>query len=77
MKFIYNKKPRDDVKNILRYLEGFSKDNEINISIDPNKLELACKNLRVDFPHRDGVDKASVFKKAASFILYGCMNASP
>lgn len=68
---LFNNETTDDVVSILAFIDGFSSDFcEEGISIDISKIESIVQGIRRDFPHKDGLDEASVFKKVANFIAY-------
>lgn len=66
---LYNQTFEQDILNILEYIDGFS--SEIGVShtpVDTQKLVQVCKSIRENFPCIDGIENASVFKKAAVFV---------
>jgi hypothetical protein len=68
---LFNNETTDDVVSILAFIDGFASDFcEEDISIDISKIESIVQGIRRDFPHKDGLDEASVFKKIANFIAY-------
>ena len=68
---LFNSEPTDDVVSILAFIDGFASDFcDEPISIDIQKIESIVQGIRRDFPHKDGLDEASVFKKIANFISY-------
>ncbi len=70
MKFLYNDNYQDDLIHILAFLDGFAEERGLNQwEVDPTAIEHIARNLKVDFPCKDGVDAASVFKKAARFVF--------
>jgi hypothetical protein len=54
------------------YVNSFAKSLGINeLNVNPNAFqEVASALLRPDFPHKDGIEKASPFKKAANFFVW-------
>lgn len=71
MRIFFNQEPEDDVISILTFIEGFASEFcEEPIVIDSIKIEAIVQGMRNDFPHTDGMDNASVFKKAAHFITW-------
>jgi hypothetical protein len=72
-RFLYNSDPKQDEAHILAVLEGLGKEFG---KIEINTIELAslCTQIKTDFPHRGGVENASVFKKMANFILWFVQN---
>lgn len=68
---IYTDSPVTDYNNILQYINEATKSLEHpHVPIDTTALMTVCINIRQDFPHVDGIEKASVFKKAAYFIAH-------
>lgn len=72
---IYNKHEWQDVLNILIALDGFAdgtkEDFQVSeINVDTGAVESAVLGMRNDFPHVDGVEQASAFKKVANFIVH-------
>lgn len=71
MKLYFNENVTDDLKAILAILEGIGfNENDMTMAIDISKLRSILNGIRQDFPHKDGIDKASIFKKAATFMVY-------
>lgn len=71
MKLYFNESVTDDLKAILATLEGIGfNENDMKMAIDISKLRSILNGIRQDFPHKDGLDKASIFKKAATFLVY-------
>lgn len=72
MKFFFNEKPEDDVVAILSFINGlaeiYCKDS--TISIDVTKIQAISYGIRMDFPHSDGLEKASIFKQVSNFMTY-------
>lgn len=66
---LYNQTLEQDILNILEHIDGFSGEIGANQTpIDTQKLIQACKSIRENFPCIDGIENASVFKKAAVFV---------
>lgn len=73
MRILFNNDLEEDVVNILAFIEGFASDFDIDsksILIDSQKVEAIVQGVRRDFPHNDGLDNASAFKKIANFMSY-------
>ena len=71
MKLYFNESVTDDLKAILAFLEGIGfNERDVTMAIDISKLRSILNGIRQDFPHKDGVDQASIFKKAATFMVY-------
>ena len=61
-----------NLASIAVYVDSFAKSLGLQeLRIDPNALNaIAVALVRPDFPHVDGLDKASPFKKAANFFVW-------
>ncbi|NOX08556.1 MAG: hypothetical protein GXP22_03550 [Gammaproteobacteria bacterium] len=71
MRLLFNETPDHDVTNILAFIDGFAADFGIDVMlIDVPKIRTIAQGIRRDFPHKDGIDEASVFKKLANFVTY-------
>ncbi|VAX06105.1 hypothetical protein MNBD_GAMMA26-924 [hydrothermal vent metagenome] len=71
MNFLFNDDPRTDLLNLLAFLDQFARDYGIHpIEVDDHAVDLVVKNMRYDFPCKDGIEGSSIFKKAASFALH-------
>lgn len=67
---IFTNNSIDDYNQILVLINEFSIAMERPIAIDLNKLEAIIKGVYRDFPCKDGIENASIFKKAANFLCY-------
>jgi hypothetical protein len=57
--------------SILGYLNGFARGLGVKaIELDLDAMGSVVRSLHQEFPHKDGLEKASVFKKAAHFLTY-------
>lgn len=71
MGLIYNSSAVKDYNNILRYIDDFTKEIGVSdVQIDIEELVTLCQEIRQDFPHTDGLNQASVFKKVANFVAH-------
>jgi hypothetical protein len=71
MKILYNKEDGLNVINVLAFIDGFANRLGLdNLLIDVQKIESIINNISIDFPHKDGLEKASPFKQLANFIVY-------
>lgn len=71
MRLYFNENVNDDLTCILAFLEGVGfNDSNKRMAIDISKLRSILNGIRQDFPHKDGIDKASIFKKVATFMVY-------
>ena len=63
--------PELDVVNLLTYINDFTKGlGEEQVTVDPDICYRIVQLMQQDFPHTDGIEKASVFKKIAHFMCY-------
>lgn len=66
---LYNSNPELDVLSILEYINTYTETIGLEVvGIDTVKLGKVCLRMRVDFPCSFGIEKASIFKKAAVFV---------
>ncbi|MDO9254604.1 MAG: hypothetical protein Q7U54_03755 [Bacteroidales bacterium] len=72
MKFFFNEKPEDDVVAILAFINGLAEVYcpDTGISIDVPKIQMIAQGIRMDFPHNDGLEQASIFKQVSNFMTY-------
>ncbi len=70
--------PRSHAAHLALYLQGWAEGLNIDrIIIEFEALDRLCKELlHPDFPHVDGVDGASPFKKVANFFIW-CVHHKP
>lgn len=63
---------QSNLVSVAVYIDSFAKNLGLEeLSIDPQKLTtVAAALVRPDFPHVDGLEKASPFKKAANFFVW-------
>jgi hypothetical protein len=63
---------QSNLASVAVYIDSFAKNLGLDeLSIDPQKLTtVAAALVRPDFPHVDGLEKASPFKKAANFFVW-------
>ena len=68
---LYNKDLISDEALLLTYINDFTKSlGENKIVINTNDCAAVLQGMRQDFPHVDGLDKASAFKKIANFVTF-------
>lgn len=68
---LYSTEVDQDLLSLLKYVNDFTKNiGEAAVEIDVDKCRSLLVMMRQDFPHRDGLEKASVFKKVAYFMCY-------
>ncbi len=66
--FLYSGNQQQDLHNIAVYIDSFCAAIGMpNVEIDTRALWGVLTSLAQDFPYRQGVEKASPFKKAAAF----------
>lgn len=68
---LYSTEVDQDLLSLLKYINNFTKGiGEDGVEINVDKCRSLLVMMRQDFPHRDGLEKASVFKKVAYFMCY-------
>lgn len=68
---IYNKQIEQDYLNILQYCNEVTKAlGAEDVPINTEELAQICIDIRQNFPHTDGLAKASAFKKVANFVSH-------
>lgn len=66
---LYNIVQEYDELNILEYINTYTESIGLNkVAINTVKLRQVCSKMRTNFPCVDGVENASIFKKAAVFV---------
>lgn len=71
MRLCFNDDVNDDLTTLLAFLEGIGFNNSNKkMSIDIPKIRSILNGVRQDFPHKDGMENASIFKKVATFMVY-------
>jgi hypothetical protein len=71
MRLYFNDDVDSDLAAIFVFLEGIGfNDSRKKMAIDVVKIRSILNGIRQDFPHKDGVEKASIFKKVAAFMVY-------
>lgn len=61
----------EEVNRLLIFINDFTATIGLeNTPIDGHKLRSVVTGMHNDFPHIDGEEKASVFKKVANFVCY-------
>ena len=71
MRLTFNENLDEDLTAILVFLEGVGYNEGKNpVAVNVSKLTSILSGIRQDFPHDDGMDKASIFKKAVTFLVY-------
>jgi len=70
MKFLFSGNHDMDYNNILAFLDGFSEQYALGpLIVQPYALDRVIKEVYHDFPCKNGIENASIFKKAATFVL--------
>ena len=70
-KILYNDNSWLDILNITGFINEFTREMGVHdVEIVETKLEGIVAGMKMDFPHCDGENKASPFKKAANFLCY-------
>lgn len=68
---LYNKDHLQDAVFILAFINDFTTEMGIDsVVIDTSIIERVVNSCRQDFPCKDGIEKASVFKKVANFVCF-------
>lgn len=68
---IYTGDTNQDAINLAYYINDYTKELKVtNIQIDPNALFNVCYDMVQQFPHVDGLEKASAFKKLGNFVAH-------
>lgn len=66
---LYNTDQHIDELSILEYINSYTEEIGLqDVGINTIKLRQICTRMRNDFPCVDGIEKASIFKKAAVFV---------
>ncbi|MEZ5490256.1 MAG: hypothetical protein R3F50_08045 [Gammaproteobacteria bacterium] len=70
-KALYNEPEIYDSINVLAFINDFALGIGVkDLEIDERALDGVIVGMRADFPHCDGAEEASPFKKAANFLCY-------
>ncbi|MCG8007975.1 MAG: hypothetical protein N0C81_10060 [Candidatus Thiodiazotropha lotti] len=73
---LYNEESILDEIALLTYINDFTKGlGEIEVTVDPNICRSVLLGMQQDFPHVDGVESASAFKKVANFMTFFIANS--
>ena len=68
---IYGGDVNTNLASLAAYLDGFAEAAKWTLEVNPQAMTaVAAALVRPDFPHVDGVAKASPFKKAANFFVW-------
>jgi len=68
---LYSSDPELDLVSLLTYIDVFTADlGEKYVEVDADKCLALLRLMRQDFPHKDGLEEANVFKKIAYFICH-------
>lgn len=68
---LYNDEMDFDLVALLTHINEFTKGlGVIGVAINPDICRSVLLGMRQDFPHRDGMEKASAFKQLANFITF-------
>jgi len=72
MRIIYNDGHiNNDAVGLLQYINEFTKGLGVSdVLVDDQVIFSVLNGMKADFPHVDGIDKSSVFKKLANFLTY-------
>ena len=72
---LYNDDVETDLIALLTYINEFTKSLGAKVVIDPDIVQSVLLGMRQDFPHVEGLKKASVFKKIANFMAFFMVQA--
>lgn len=68
---LYNDDPMEDIINVLKHIDKLTVEFGTGLVIlDTEIIEKIIQNIRTNFPHDGGVEKASAFKQVAVFICH-------
>ena len=68
---LYNDDIDIDMFALLTYINDLTKALKIHdVAVDTNVLRSLLLGIRQDFPHSEGIEKASAFKKIANFVTF-------
>ena len=68
---LYTERPLTDVINILQYIDKFTLSIGFeDIQINSSQVVEVCVKMRQKFPHLDGLEQSSTFKKVANFVAW-------
>lgn len=68
---MYNDDPLQDTINVLKFINEFTKGFGTGPAVlDTVIIEEVIQNIRTDFPHEGGIEKASAFKQIAFFMCH-------
>jgi hypothetical protein len=71
MRIHFNDDVNEDIVSILAFLDGLGfNEAQQRMAIDISKIRSILNGVRQDFPHKDGLQNASIFKKVANFVVY-------
>lgn len=72
MRIIYNDGGINaDVVGLLQYINEFTKElGLVDVQVDDVACTSVLNGMKLDFPHVDGIEQASVFKKLGNFLTY-------
>lgn len=69
--FLYNDDPMQDTIYVLQHINEFTKELGVGTTfLDTAIIEKVIQNIRMNFPHDGGLEKASVFKQVAVFMCH-------
>ena len=70
-RILYNDDVNTDLLGLLMYINNFTKSLGVSqVVIEPDIVQSLLLGMRQDFPHVDGLKKASAFKKVANFMAF-------
>lgn len=70
-KILYNPNALFDTASVLAFINDFTVGLDLHqVKMNTWAIETLIAGMKADFPHIDGLDRASPFKKAANFLCY-------
>lgn len=71
MQILYNEDPMQDTICVLQHINNYTEAlGTGTVFLDTAIIEKVIQNIRTDFPHDGGLDKASAFKQVAVFMCH-------
>lgn len=68
---LYNQDDLQDTIYILRFINDFTKKLGVHeVELDTGIIQSVVTGCKYDFPHKEGLEKASAFKQVANFVCH-------
>lgn len=65
---IFTKNAKTDFLAIMTLIDAFSEANHAKVSVNEDALFALTHRIHIDFPCKNGLENANVFKKASAFL---------